>query len=268
MNVLKVKSAQKMFSRILGFTALLVVAGTARAADDEWQFSLSPLFLWGVSVDGDSTINDVDAPVDLDFSDDILDNMEGVFTVHFEARRRDWGFFAEYQYIDLDPEAEVQAGPLSAKADIGFEESTAELGAAWAFYENDCTRWEFIGGARYTDQDLKVDAELSNRVSATQRSIKLEGGDDWWHAFGGVRVFHALGKKWSFIGRADYGYGDSDNTAVNLAFQFDYRFSDWGSAFIGARYLEYDYENTNGDVVKYAYDAAKQGPLAGITLHW
>lgn len=95
----------------------------------------------------------------------------------------------------------------------------------------------------------------------------MGGGDDWWHAFLGARVFHSFNDKWSFIGRTDLGYGGSDNKAVNASFMFDYRFRDWGSAFAGYRYLQYDYDNgssSNG----YAYDAYQQGPLLGLTFYW
>ncbi len=111
-------------------------------ASDEWEFALSPLFLWGMSIKGDATIGGVTAPLDLTFND-----------------------------------------------------------------------------------------------------------------------------KWSFIGRTDLGYGGSDNKAINASFQFDYRFRDWGSAFAGYRYLQYDFDNdssSNG----YAFDAYQQGPLLGLTIYW
>ncbi len=97
--------------------------------------------------------------------------------------------------------------------------------------------------------------------------IEIGGGDDWWHAFAGMRVFRTLGEKWTFIGRADLGYGGSDNSAINASFMFDYRFNNWGSAFVGYRYLEYDYDN-GSDSDRYAFDAYQQGPLLGLTIHW
>lgn len=243
---------------------LLALSGGTATAADEWEFSLSPLFLWGVSIDGDSTINGRTAPLDLDFGDDILENMEAVFTFHFEARKGEWGLFAEYQYLDLEPDPSGGSlGPVSVSADVDFESTMWELGGTWAFSENDRTRWELLGGARYTDQDIKVDIDISAPPPGEEPSQRLKGGDDWWHPFAGVRVFHALSERWSIIGRADYGYGGSDNTAFNAAFMFDWRFKNWGSAFIGARYLNYDYDDDS-----YGYDAAQQGPLAGLTLHW
>lgn len=236
---------------------------TANAADDAWEFALSPLFLWGVSLEGDSTINGQSAPLDLEFRDDILENMEGVFTLHFEARKEDWSLFAEYQYIDLNPTAEAQAGPLAVAADITFKEDLLELGAGWAFSDNGRTRWELIGGGRYTDQGITVALDVDTPVPPIEGSNTFRGGDDWWQGFAGVRVAHALSDRWTFIGRADLGYGGSDNSSYNVTFQFDYRFRDWGSAFFGARYLSYDYDSS-----VYGFDAVKTGPLAGLTIHW
>jgi hypothetical protein len=242
---------------------LCATNGTANAADDEWEFALSPLFLWGVSLEGESSMNGKGAPLDLEFRDDILENMEGVFTLHFEARKADWSLFAEYLYIDLNPNAQVQAGPLAVSADITFKEDLLELGAGWAFSDNGRTRWELIGGGRYTDQSITVAVDVATPVPPIEASNTFRGGDDWWQAFAGIRVAHVLSDRWTFIGRGDLGYGGSDNSSYNLAFQFDYRFRDWGSAFFGARYLSYDYDSSN-----YGFDAAKAGPLAGLTVHW
>ncbi len=243
---------------------VMTAVGVSAEETEEWEFSLSPLFLWGVSIDGNSTINGQTAPLDLNFGDDILENMDAVYTFHFEARRGKWGLFTEYQFLDLEPDASKgNLGPVSVRADVDFEATMWELGGAWAFSESDRTRWELIGGTRYTDQDIKVDIDLSAPPPGEEPSQRLKGGDDWWQGFAGVRVFHDLSKRWSVIGRADYGYGGSDNTAVNAALIFDFRFRNWGSAFIGARYLSYDYDSSS-----YGYDADQQGPLAGLTLYW
>ena len=242
----------------------LATTSTMANAAEEWEFSLAPLFLWGLSIDGDATINGKTAPLDLEFEDDILENMEGVFTLHFEARRGDWTLFSEYQWIDLDADVAAKDGDLvDASVGIGFEQTMWELGAAWAFQESARTRWELLMGARYTDQDVSVKADLTSNIPALNQELRPEGGDDWWHGFGGVRVFQALSDNWTFIGRTDFGYGGSDNSAINLVAQFDYRFRDWGSAFVGVKYMEYDYETSD-----YGYDAKQQGPLVGLNLYW
>jgi hypothetical protein len=248
----------------LSMALVLATASTrADAAEEEWEFALSPLFLWGMSIDGDATINGNTAPLDLEFKDDILDNMEAVFTLHFEARRGDWTLFSEYQYIDLQPDVGGTRGPVTADIGITFEATMWELGAAWAFHNDASTRWELLGGARYSDQEISADVDISTPFPDLGVNKKLDGGDDWWHGFGGLRVFQSLSEKWTFIGRADLGYGGSDNSATNLVAMFDYRFRDWGSAFVGYRRLDWDYESSD-----YGFDAVQQGPLAGLTIHW
>lgn len=72
---------------------------------DEWEFQLAPLFLWGISIDGEATIGTKVAPLDLNFIDDVLENLDTVYTVHFEAHKNKLTLFAEYQYVSLDPSA-------------------------------------------------------------------------------------------------------------------------------------------------------------------
>ena len=256
----------RLLGRIISVIVLTSMA-TTTLAQDEWEYTLSPLFLWGVNINGDATIGDATAPLDLDFKDDILENLDAVFTLHFEARKDKWTVFAEVQHMRIKPTVEMEMGSIFVEADIDFESNMLELGGAYAFSQTQNTRWELIGGARYTDQDVGVDVVLTFPPPINEQMIEIVGGDNWWHAFAGMRVFHTLSEKWTLIGRADLGYGGSDNSAVNAAFMFDYRFNNWGSAFAGYRYLKYDYDN-GSDNDGYGYDAYQQGPLLGLTIHW
>ncbi|MEH6649008.1 MAG: hypothetical protein V7707_03160 [Motiliproteus sp.] len=58
-----------------------------------------------MSIKGDSTIDGNTADLDLNFKDDVLDNLAKIITLHFEAQKGDLLLFAEYQYVDLDPTA-------------------------------------------------------------------------------------------------------------------------------------------------------------------
>ncbi|MEH6592892.1 MAG: hypothetical protein V7746_21670, partial [Halioglobus sp.] len=187
----------------LAVASVLLASSNLATASDDWEFALSPLFLWGMSINGDATIGEATAPLDLAFKDEILENMEAVLTVHFEARKGIWTFFTEVQYVDLQPTVDISMGPIDAEADITFKNTMFELGAAYTLNESDSTRWEVIGGGRYTDQDVEVDATLSTPLPPPldQVDIDMEGGDDWWHAFLGARVSHSFNEKWSFIGR-------------------------------------------------------------------
>lgn len=124
-----------------------------------------------------------------------------------------------------------------------------------------------VTGARYTEQDISVAVTLDFPHPINERNINIDGGDSWMHGFAGLRLLQKLGEKWTFVGRADYGYGGPNNTAFNASMLFDYRFRRWGSAFVGWRYLKYDFDN-NFTTDRYAFDAYQQGPLLGLSFHF
>lgn len=235
--------------------AASTIASDAKASDDKWRFTLSPLFLWGMNIDGTSTIGPVSAPLDLNFTDDILENLAAVFTFHFEAQKRNWTFFAEYQYVDLDPSAETSFG---IDANIDFKDQLGELGVAYKVASFGINDLQVLGGARYTRQDL--DVKLGPGVQL------LDVGESWWDGFAGLRIFTHISENWTFIGRGDIGTGGSD-FIWNIVGMIDYQFKDWGSVFFGYKWLDYDYDNGSG-LDRYAYDALQQGPLAGLSFHW
>ena len=223
---------------------------------DEWRFQLSPMFLWGMSMNGESQIGSITAPLNLSFTDDILENLSAVFTVHAEAHKGDWGVFTEYQYVKLEPSTTLEVPPITTDTD--FTNEVFELGASYTFMRTDKTKWEALGGLRYTRQknDTKVNSTPMVDVS-----------EDWTDFFIGGRNYTKLSEKWLFIGRADIGGGDSD-LVWNVALMADYRFNDWGSAFIGYKWMDYDYDNGKSGADKYTYDATQEGPLLGLNIHW
>jgi hypothetical protein len=236
----------------------LLGCGPAAIADDDWEFMVAPLFLWGMSIDGESAIDGNALPLDLSFNDDVLDNLNAAFSLHFEARKNDLLLFAEYQHVNLDPSFDASIGPATISASIDFEVNMAEFGAGYTLSNDDLTRWEIIGGLRWTEHDLDVDLDAPPPLPS-----RIQGGDDWYQGFAGGRVTTQLGEKWQLLARADYGYGGSNNDALHFSALVDYRFKNWGSAFFGYRYMEVNYED-NG----YLYDAKQQGPQIGVAIHW
>ena len=236
------------------------------AHSQEWEFSIAPLFLWGISIDGDATIGTATAPLDLNFEDDVLENLEATYTVHFEASRDKLTLIAEYQYVSLDPS--VTVGPIDT--DIEFKSTAAELAAGWEVLSSGDTGWEILAGLRYLDQEIDVAGTLNLPEPPNGPGpipMGISGGDDWFHPFLGLRSQWQMNDRWALLVRGDYGYSGSDDQAINLSMMFDYRFKGWGSAFVGYRYMDFDYDN-GSDVDRYAYNAVQQGPLLGLAIHW
>ncbi len=245
---------------VLPLCLLICIAGSAMAedaksSDDEWHFTLSPLFLWGMSIDGTSQVGPVNVPLEITFTDDVLENLTSVFTIHFEAQKGDWTLFAEYQYVDLDPSIEISS---VASADIDFVDQMGELGVAYKVATFGINDLQVLAGGRYTRQDLQVNLNPG--------PVLVDVTEGWWDGFAGLRIFTHISDSWTFIGRGDIGTGGSDFT-WNLVGMFDYQFKDWGSVFVGYKWMDYDYESGSG-FDHYGYDALQQGPLAGLSFHW
>jgi hypothetical protein len=251
-------------ARVCGLAALVVSGNIfpaqlqAAESDGEWNFMIAPLFLWGMSIDGDSAIDGNALPLDLNFKDDVMENLDAVFTLHFEARKDDLLLFVEYQYVSLDPTIEASLGSVPVNAGIDFTVATAELGAGYTVSHTDTTRWEVLGGLRWIEHELDVDVDGPEILPDS-----ITGGDDWYHGFVGGRVTTSLSENWRLLARADYGYGGSGNDAWHLNAMADYRFKNWGSAFVGYRHMKFDYSSRG-----YAYDAEQRGPMAGISIYW
>jgi hypothetical protein len=159
-------------SMLLG--PILSITAQAQETNDDWEFQLAPLFLWGMSINGESSIDGNVAPMDLNFKDDLLENMDGVFTLHFEARKQKLVLFAEYQYVSVNPDVEASIGPVTVNADIDFSVNSAELGGGYTVHQSDSTRWEVLGGLRWQEHDLDVDV-----VGPVFLPSNIKGGDDW-----------------------------------------------------------------------------------------
>ena len=213
--------------------AALAIGGAslpAAQAKSDWEFRLAPMYIWGQSVKGTSYIGPAGGDLEIDFIDDVLDNLNTAATVHFEAVNDDLTYFIDLNHVSLDPESEVND---VISASIDYEMNMAEIGVTWAFAEKpQSRRWEAMLGRRYIEQDIKVKADI-DLPPPIGRSNTVNGGDDWYHPFLGVRVFQPLSERWGMIGRFDYGYSDSDNKAANAQITFDWRFNNWGSLLLG-----------------------------------
>jgi hypothetical protein len=249
-------------------TALALVAAPAAANEEEWEFSLAPMYLWAKNIEGSSTIGGKEAPLDLDFKDDILDNLDAAFSVHFEAKKGVLTLYAEYNYAVLDPTTSNTIGPVQIDAAVEFSDIMWEAGATWTFAQSRGSSWELVGGIRYVDQDVDVKISRESGPGILPLPDKISGGDDWWQGVAGLRYTASITDRWSFSLRGDLGYGDSDNKSLHSIAYLDHRFRDWGSFFFGYRYLDTDYDNGRSGDSGYAFDGDQQGPVLGLNFHF
>ena len=71
--------------RILAAFTIMLMIGMAcslgyaeeGSSNKDWEFSLAPMYLWAVSIDGDQTVKGFEVDLDVPFSD-IFDSLNGV----------------------------------------------------------------------------------------------------------------------------------------------------------------------------------------------
>jgi hypothetical protein len=250
------KEESMRFSAIFVVLAILVAVGAAGPADaqsqsDEWQFSISPLYLWAVSIDGTMTVRDrFNQDVGVDFSD-AFDNLEGAFTVHFEASKGRWGLLADVSYLSLAGSQDINTP--GGTADIGIENLILEGAGGYQFAD----QWWVIAGVRY----FKLDTDIGFQLDIAP---EIEVSESWTDLFAGVMWRPKLGERWTFSGRFDIGAGGSD-LVWNAHAIIDYRLGKWAAILAGYRHLDYDYTNQNPGI---KYDMSMSGPIVAFRFFW
>jgi hypothetical protein len=248
------KTLTKLRALFLGASIILVgwlQPAIAQQDDGNWHHRLAPLYLWGMGIDGTAGFGPVNAPLNIEFKD-ALDNLEGIFTVHYEASKANWTILTDFSYVNLGPSAQL---PNGQSLNVDFKNPLFELGGAYRF---DNSAWEVLGGVRYFGMDIAINAPSGMNLA------KVE--EDFYDLFVGGRVTAKLSQKWTFIGRADVGAGDSDFVG-NAGLFFDWRFGKVASLLLGYRWLTYDIETGSGPS-RFKFDATLQGPVAAVAFTW
>jgi len=221
---------------------------------DDWQFRLVPLYLWGMGISGETTIGDRTAPIDIGF-DDILDNLQFIFTVHFEARKGRWGGFGDYTYASMASDVkQLPTGAINVEMLLQLVEGGGTFEVVKGF--------QVLGGVRYVD--LNLDTRFAEGPT-------LEMAQDWISPIGGVRFFKDISKRVAFIGRADlggYSTSKSSDFTWNLSGLVNIRLTHWASLLAGYRALSLDYKTRITPNRDFKFDVIMQGPMFALGFNF
>jgi hypothetical protein len=231
-----------------------------------WEWDLTPLYLWAVNMNGELTVANQTIPVVLDF-DQIFSSLEAVFSLHFEGLyKKEWGFLFDIMHTNLNGSTTLP-GPFSTGINVDFEDTLVELGAIYRFYETGRHIFEGLGGARFTNMDTEVTITSPIPILPS----RLESKQEWWDPIVGVRYKWQISEKWKLTLRGDIGIGfgagdtsDSTWNVIGLIF-----FKPWKHVgFLGGyRALDVDYETGTG-IQQFKYDMLMHGPVIAVNFTW
>jgi hypothetical protein len=256
---------------ILCLVTLLIIIFRIPAAAEEkstaqknWEFNLAPMYLWAVNMSGDMTVRDQTQSLNLNF-DQIFDNLEAVFTLHFEGLyKKEWGFLFDINYVNIN-DSTILPGPAATNVNVDFENVITELGGIYRFYEKGPHVFEGLGGARFWN--LKADINITGVLPSLPRMIDQK--QEWWDPIVGLRYRWQMSEKWMLNLRGDIGIGfgagdtsDATWNAIGLIY-----FQPWKHVgFLGGyRALDVDYETGSG-VNTFKYDMLMYGPIIAVNF--
>jgi hypothetical protein len=252
---------------VASFVIFLLLCPLARAQDSSgsknWEFNLAPMYLWAVNMNGELTVANQTLPIKLDF-DEIFNNLEAVFTLHFEGLyKKQWGFLFDISYINIGDSITTPIGTFN----VDFENVLVELGGVYRFYEKGPHIFEGLGGARFTNMDTEINITGGLPILPS----RLESKQEWWDPIVGVRYKWQISEKWKLTLRGDigvgFGVGDTSDSTWNFVGLI--YFQPWKHVgFLGGyRALDVDYETGTG-TNQFKYDMLMHGPLIAVNITW
>ena len=238
-------------SRLLpALLAGILIVGPALAqaqestADNGWQFAIAP-YLWGSDISGQGQRG---FPIDVDIGD-IVDNLESVLMVSFEARKNKWLILADYIYLDVAASKPVPGSELN----LNLEGTVFHLAGGYNLYQEK-SRLDLIFGARNLDLDIGLS------ITGTSFSPSRSGNN--LDAIIGVKGQLSLSKRWYLPYYVDVGTGDSDlswQTTAGVSF----RAAKWVDLALVYRHLEWDFDSD-----KLLQDISFSGPAFGAIFRF
>ena len=229
---------------------LLLPAATFADETNHWHFDASlNLFMAGIS--GDVTARGIPANVNASFGD-ILENLEATVAGKVRAGYDRWTVATEFSYMKL--------GASTSSARVRLDQWLVEPSLNYRV----CDFFESFAGARYNN--ISGDVKVTGPLGVTRGST---GTQDWWDPIVGAQLSLPLvGKKLTLEGHFDVGgFGVGSEFTWQAYPYLNWRFTKWGSAQLGYRWLGTDYENGSGRS-KFVYDVVVQGPQLGFTVHF
>lgn len=251
--------------RTILYVSLLTILCTASAvfADDtmvekDWSFNLAPFYVWGISINGDQQIGPITQSVEVDFND-ITDNLDGAFIVHFEAfHKSNWGFLIDVNYLDLENKESLPSG-LTRKIDIDLPLVEISGLHRWDLGKH---AFDLIAGLRYV--------EVSNDISILGAGTLVNGSQSWVDPLIGARWLWRMADEWTLVIRGDVGgLQVGSNFAWHTLGAVEWKPLKHVSFIAGYRALGIDYEDGSEQSRDYFnFDATIHGPMFGINFSW
>lgn len=187
----------RLWTTILLLTWGLLLSPTALRAEDaragldgDWTFRGSA-YGWLLSIDGDASVGDVTADLELDFFNDILEILEAAAMGNLEVRKGRWFLHGDLFWAATEDSSTLDAETLSfgpktlsdGTLTLEVPETEVVFGPGEFAFDFDVVIAKFVGGYRFlsmplgTDEnprELSIDAYVGGRYWFMKPRIRIE----------------------------------------------------------------------------------------------
>jgi len=226
-------------------------------SSDKWEFQIAP-YVWLAGQKGKvATLPGLPpADVDVDFYDDILDDLNGALMLVGEARKGRYGMVMDVAYTDIGS-ADSTPGPIFSSIKSRTKSWMVSAAGLYRLVERQGAFLDVIGGIRY----WSVDSELSLGAGLLP-ARKISNKESWIDPLVGLKGLTPIGESKFFVSGAFAigGFSVGSNFMWDANINLGYQWTKGFSTTLGYRYLDVDYED--GD---FLYDVAQDGLVLGLS---
>lgn len=223
--------------------------------DGDWQFNLTPLYVWVVGIEGHGEVSNSSLSSSHEYED--VFELSAAYLGHFEAMHKsNWGLLIDTNYIGLSGGQDFSIGALN----IDFEATVAELSGVYRIVGQNY-QFDIIAGIRY--MNLGVDVSLTGTPTG-----EINLNQNWIDPLIGARCGWQIAENWKLMIRGDIGgFGVGSDFAWQAAGLVDWQPFEYVSFIAGYRALYENYQS-DSDLEVLSLDATFHGPVVGVNLRW
>ena len=225
---------------------------SAQAQSSDYKVQITPYaFMTGVN----GTIGEQGRTANVDASfGDIIDHLNMVAMVYFDARLGRWRVLVDNLYTDV-ASAKATPGPLFSSVRVATRMWIVDPEAGYAIFQGEGKELDVTAGARLWN--------LDNTLTLSRPNFALDRGTGTRTVADpivGGRYYADIGQKMFVTAKADIGGFNAGASTDWQAFgAAGFKFNDTIVVSLGYRYLSIDYKNGNS-----IYDVHLNGVILGL----
>jgi hypothetical protein len=226
----------------------------AQSNAGEWQFSVAP-YLWAAGMDGTIRIADLEADVDLAFSD-IISDLDFALMGHFDMRNDRWVLSSDLVYVDLGQSEDIVEGGIEGTVTANLDLTLIELAGGYRL----SPVLTLLAGARWVDMGTGL------AFSGDFVDEDADAGASWVDPLIGIHAFASLSDRWWLGVRADIGgFGVGSELTWQAYADIGFRASKLVSVMLGYHVFDMDYQDGSG-LAAVELDVMISGPQLGVVF--